>query len=159
MLSYLRKNISNLIATPFLKNSVTQKHISPPSPWRYNTFYGQANTHIFKTSANDVSRSTSVTKLKFTVTRWVSAIFLCLFVAWGFFYPIISSDTAVIVVRKFREHKQNLNIKRHKGFIPIYLECLCYLETGKVREVCKGEPSTPVYILPRGTQCSWITIP
>lgn len=158
----ISKDISNVTAKSFLKNSDTSptlydliKAYQPFFPW-VTHYMDKINTTSLKTtSVNGVSCSISVTKLKFTVAKWLSAVPLCLFVVWGFSYPTISSDTTIILVCEFREHRQNFSIIRHRRFITIYLECLHPLETGKKLELCKSERSTPGYILPGQTKCFW----
>lgn len=152
---FISKDISNLTAKSFLKNSVTSPSfndiIKAHKPFFLSVthYMDKINTTSLKTtSVNGVSCSASVTKLKFAVTRWLSAVLLRLFIVC-FFYPTISSDTTITLVHEFREHRQNFSIIRHRGFITIYVECLHHLETGKTPELCKAEPSTPGYILPQ----------
>lgn len=159
---FISKDISNLTAKSFLKNSVTSPSsndiIRAHQPFFLSVthYMDKINaTSLKNTSVNGVSCSVSVTKLKFAVTRWLSAVLLCLFIVWCFFYPTISSDTIITLVHEFREHRQNFSILRHRGFITIYVECLHHLETGKTSELCKAELSTPGYILSQQTKCFW----
>lgn len=159
---FISKDISNLTAKSFLKNSVTSPSLNDIIK-AYQLFFLSATYYMDKinttslktTSVNGISCSVSVTKLKFAVTRWLSAVLLCLFVVWGFFYPTISSDTIITLVHECRENRQNFSIITHRGFITIYLECLHHLETGKTLQLCKSEPSTTGYILPWQTKCFW----
>lgn len=159
---FIPKDISNLTAKSFLKNAVTSPSLSDiikayqPFFLSVTHYMDKINTTSLKTtSVNGVSCSVSVSKLKFTVTRWLSAVLLCLFVVWVFFYPTISSDTIITLVCEFREHRQNFSFIRLRGFFIIYLECLHHLETGKTSEFCKSVPSTPAYILPWRIRCFW----
>lgn len=159
---FLSEGISNLTAKSFLKNSVTSPSLNDiikafqPFFLSITHYMDKINTtSLNTTSVNGISCSVSVTKLKFTVTRWLSAVLLCLFVVWSFSYPTISSDTATILICEFREHRQNFSIIRHRGFITIYLECLHHSETSKTLELCESDPSTPGYILPWWTKCFW----
>lgn len=159
---FISKDISNLTAKSFLKNAVTYPSLSDiikayqPFFLSVTHYMDKINTTSLKTtSVNGVSCSVSVSKLKFTVTRWLSAVLLCLFVVWVFSYPTISSDTIITLVCEFREHRQNFSFIGLRGSFTMYLECLHYLETGKTLELSKSEPSAAAYILPWWTKCLW----
>lgn len=159
---FLSEDISNLTAKAFLKNSVTSPSLNDiikafqPFFLSITYYMDKINTtSLNTTSVNGISCSIGVTKLKFTVTRWLSAVLLCLFVVWAFSTLPSHLTLQIILICECREHRQNFSIIRHRGFITIYLESLHHLETGKTLELCKSEPSTPGYILPWQTKCFW----
>lgn len=86
LVTWLQNHFSRTL-TPLLPSMISLK--------QYQLFFlsvthymDKINTTSLKTtSVNGVRCSVSVTKLKFAVTRWLSAVLLCLFVVWGFFLP------------------------------------------------------------------------